>query len=124
MTTAVLPPVLVYDGDCGFCSTSARQARRIAPRHVTIAASRTLNLPALGLSAADCDAALQFVDGTGGVHSGAEAVAELLRECGGAWPLAGRTMRLPILREIAAATYRLVARNRHRLPGATPSCAA
>jgi predicted DCC family thiol-disulfide oxidoreductase YuxK len=123
-SSTVLPPVLVYDGDCGFCTASARQARRITPKHITIAASRGLDLSALGLSADECDAALQFVDHTGAVHSGAEAVASLLRECRGAWPLVGRTMSLPGVRGVAASTYRLVARNRHRLPGATASCAA
>jgi predicted DCC family thiol-disulfide oxidoreductase YuxK len=31
-------------------------------------------------------------------------------------------MRLPGLRQLSAWGYRMVARNRHRLPGGTPAC--
>jgi predicted DCC family thiol-disulfide oxidoreductase YuxK len=36
--------------------------------------------------------------------------------------LVARTMRAPGIRVLSAAGYRLVAKNRHRLPGGTPAC--
>jgi len=51
------------------------------------------------------------------VTRGAAAVAAVLRECRGAWPLLAMLMRLPVIRNIAELGYQLVARNRHRLPG-------
>ena len=32
-------------------------------------------------------------------------------------------MDLPFVRELAAAVYRLIAENRHRMPGGSPACA-
>lgn len=122
--TGVRPPVLLYDGDCGFCTKAAGWARRVAKPSVTIAASNTVDLTDLRLTADECEVALQFVAAQGDIHSGAAAVAALLESGKGAWPILGRAMRLPGVRTLARATYRLVARNRHRLPGATTSCAA
>jgi predicted DCC family thiol-disulfide oxidoreductase YuxK len=122
--TMARPPVLLFDGDCGFCTKAAGWAHRAAKPNVTVAASNTVDLTDLGLTAEDCAVALQFVDARGDIHSGAAAVAALLESSKGAWPILGRTMRLPVVRKLAAGCYRLVARNRHRLPGATTSCAA
>lgn len=122
--TRVHPPVLIYDGDCGFCTKAAGRARRIAQPNVTVAASSDINLSDLGLTAEECNEALKFVDARNTIYSGAAAVSSLLTSSVGAWPLAGRTMGLPGMRQLADICYRLVARNRHRLPGATSSCAA
>jgi predicted DCC family thiol-disulfide oxidoreductase YuxK len=32
-------------------------------------------------------------------------------------------MDLPIVRKLAAAIYRVIANNRHRMPGGSPACA-
>jgi predicted DCC family thiol-disulfide oxidoreductase YuxK len=122
--TRVHPPVLIYDGNCGFCTKAAGGARRIARPNVTIAASSAINLSDLGLTADECNEALKFVDACGTIYSGAAAVSSLLESSVGAWPCIGRTMGLPGIRRLADVSYRLVARNRHRLPGATASCAA
>jgi hypothetical protein len=117
-------PVLIYDGGCGFCTKAAARARRIAQPNVTVAASSDINLADLGLTADECNEALKFVNSQGTIFSGAAAVSSLLTSSVGAWPLAGRTMGLAGIRQLADICYRLVARNRHRLPGATSSCAA
>ncbi len=41
---------------------------------------------------------------------------------GGVWGLIGRLMLVPPVSWLAAAVYAVVARNRHRLPGATDAC--
>jgi predicted DCC family thiol-disulfide oxidoreductase YuxK len=38
------------------------------------------------------------------------------------WRIAGRILLLPGISWMAAHTYRLIATNRHRLPGGTPAC--
>ena len=67
-------------------------------------------------------ARVQFVHGDGTAVSGAAAVAAVLVVAGGVWGLLGRVLGLPVVRTVAEAAYRLVARNRYRLPGGTPAC--
>ena len=82
-----------------------------------------LELAPLGLDATQCARELQWVDvSTGERASGHRAVAMALRGCRRPWPLLGRLVDLPVVSLIARVVYRLVAVNRHRLPGGTPAC--
>jgi predicted DCC family thiol-disulfide oxidoreductase YuxK len=112
---------LVFDGDCGFCTTSAGWARRLAP-DATVVAWQQTDLDALGIDRAAAVAALQFVDTHGRVSGGAAAVARFLVDAGLPWSLLGRLLLLPGVRRLAAAAYGLVADNRYWLPGGTPAC--
>jgi predicted DCC family thiol-disulfide oxidoreductase YuxK len=115
-------PTLVYDGDCAFCTSSARLLERIGPEAEMIAWQLT-DLDALGLTEEDAATAVQWVGTDGKVRCGHEAIAAALRSAGGIWALAGQSLLLPGVSAIAAAVYRLIADNRHRLPGGTPACA-
>ena len=64
-----------------------------------------------------------WVTPAGAVHGGAQAVAKLLLSAPGGWPLVGALLTLPPVRWMAHGLYRLIARNRHRLPGGTAACA-
>ena len=112
---------LVFDGDCGFCTTSAGWARRISPGLETVAWQQT-DLESLGLTPEETAARVQLVDDDGTVVSGAAAVAGVLVGAGRGWALLGRALRLPGVRGLAELGYRLVARYRYRLPGGTPAC--
>ena len=113
--------VLVYDGDCGFCTRSAQWAMRRA-HGMQVVPWQQADLVSLGLTADQCGSAVQFVrDGT--VRSGGAAVAEALRECGLPYRAAGRLLGARALRPLVERGYALVARNRHRLPGSTAACA-
>ena len=114
--------MLVYDGDCSFCTSSARLLEKIGPQ-ATIVAWQETNLDALGLTEEAASAAVQWVEVDGTARSGHEAIAAALGAAGGIWALAGRALLLPGLSPIAASAYRLIADNRHRLPGGTPACA-
>ncbi len=119
MTTA--RPLLVFDGDCGFCTSSARWwQRHWGLEHVE--PWQFLDLESLGLTAAECERAVQWVDVDGSVAAGELAVIAALRHAGGGWGVLGRAMALPVVRQLAGVVYRLVARFRHRLPGGTPAC--
>ena len=116
-------PVLVFDGDCGFCTWSARIADRWAQGRLAVVPWQAAELDDLGLTAAACAEAVQYVGE--GVHgSGAEAVARALLLCRVPAPLVGRTLLRRHVAPVAERAYRVVAANRHRLPGATPACAA
>ena len=119
-------PILVYDGDCGFCTISVEWARRnLGARPV---AWQTLDLDALGLTVEDVTFFAWYVDSDGTRHAGAQAAARALRNApagglGLLWHAVGSVLSWWPVRPVAAAVYRLVARNRHRLPGATDACA-
>lgn len=116
-------PVLVFDGDCAFCTSCARLLERIGPQ-AEIVAWQLTDLDALGITEAQAAEAVRWVDADGMVRTGHEAIAAALGTAGMPWRIAGRTLLLPVVSPLAAAGYRLIARNRHRLPGGTPACSA
>lgn len=122
----------MYDGDCGICATAARLIvprgepragrRPRVPADAEVVPFQLADLGALGTTAGRAGYELLWVDG-GRVYGGAQAVARLLVHSGGPWAPAGHLMRVPPFRWLAHGLYRLVASNRHRLPGGTPACA-
>ena len=114
-------PVLVFDGDCAMCSSLARRARRWL-RLEWVEPWQRLDLAAIGLDEERCQAALQWVGADGSIAAAERAVISALRHAGGAWRLPAAMLAAPGVRSLAAASYRWVARNRHRLPGGTPAC--
>ncbi|GAA4101390.1 DUF393 domain-containing protein [Actinomadura miaoliensis] len=115
-------PVLVYDGDCGFCTTSVRFVERRVPTSARIVAFQFADLDALGTTAQRAEYEVLWVDRAGRVTGGAQAIARLLMDAGGVWWPLGAVLRVPPVRWIAHGVYRLVANNRHRMPGGTAAC--
>jgi predicted DCC family thiol-disulfide oxidoreductase YuxK len=117
--------VLVFDGDCSFCTTVARwSARRF--RHGERAQAwqylSTAFLEQHHLSVDDVRDAAWWVDGDGLRERGHRAVARALLAGGGVrWPV-GWLAITPPTSWIAAGVYRFVVRWRYRLPGGTPAC--
>jgi predicted DCC family thiol-disulfide oxidoreductase YuxK len=115
-------PVLLFDGDCAFCTSCARLLKRIGPEGEVVA-WQVADLDELGITAAQAAEALRWVEADGTVRTGHEALAMALGTAAGSvWRILGRALLLPGISPLAAASYRLVARNRHRLPGGTPAC--
>ncbi|MBG0817126.1 thiol-disulfide oxidoreductase DCC family protein [Planomonospora sp. ID82291] len=114
-------PVLIYDGDCGFCTASVRFAERRIGLRAEVTSWQSADLPALGATRERAEREVLWAE-HGRVHGGAQAVARLLIAAGAPWSTLGLALRLPPLRWAAHGLYRLVAANRHRLPGGTPAC--
>ena len=113
--------MLIFDGDCAACSSVARFAeRRIG---VVAVPWQRVDLARHGLTAAQCATAVQWVAADGSVASGAAACAAAMRAGGAVWGVVGRVIALPGVSWLAERAYGVVARNRHRLPGGTASCA-
>ncbi|WP_392542614.1 thiol-disulfide oxidoreductase DCC family protein [Oryzobacter telluris] len=126
-SSPVLPvlPVLVFDGDCAFCSTSARVLTgrlRRSPDDFAVEPWQHLDLAALGLTPEACLDALQWVDASGQVSAGHRAVGKALLASRWWVRPAGAVLLAPGVGLVAAPAYRWVSRNRHRLPGGTPAC--
>lgn len=120
-----MQPILIFDGDCGFCTRSVTLAQRLRsdPADYRIAAYQDLDLAAHSLTAAECEQALRWVDADGASHAGENAVSRLL--LASAWFVrpVGAALRLPMINPLAGVVYRWVAAHRQQLPGGTPACA-
>jgi predicted DCC family thiol-disulfide oxidoreductase YuxK len=118
-------PVFLYDGDCAFCTSCARFIERHIPTSAEVTPWQFADLDALGVSQAGAEASVQWIPGRpggGAVAAGPAAIARLLMDAGSYWRPLGRLLDLRPIRWIAGPAYRLVARNRHRLPGGTAAC--
>ncbi|MEU8201132.1 DUF393 domain-containing protein [Streptosporangium sp. NPDC049046] len=115
-------PVLVFDGDCGFCTTSVRFAERRIGVRARVVPWQFADLRALGVTRERAEREVLWVE-DGRVYGEAQAVARLLIAAGLPWSPLGFVLRIPPFRWVARGVYRLVAANRHRLPGGTPACA-
>jgi predicted DCC family thiol-disulfide oxidoreductase YuxK len=125
--------ILLYDGDCGVCTRLAGfVARRLRPslpagaraggQVYGISAYQDADLGPLGLTPAQCDAALQWVDSSGRISSAQDAVARLLLASRPWARPIGAVLLAPGIDTLAGVVYRTVAANRSRLPGGTPAC--
>jgi predicted DCC family thiol-disulfide oxidoreductase YuxK len=114
-------PTLVYDADCGFCTRSALFAKRWVDRRDRFAVRpwQELDLAAIGLSAADCDEAAQFVTADGSIRSGHRAIASAATHGAPAWRPFGYLLVAPGVSRVAAHAYGWVAEHRHDAPRPT-----
>lgn len=119
-------PVLVYDGDCGFCRRSIRwiqthdRAERLEylPRQ---SADRIARYPQL--DATRYQNAIQLVCPDGTIRSGAAATATALTSLPDRrWQYLGRLLQLPGIRQCARLGYQWIANNRHRFGCADETC--
>lgn len=120
--TKVELPVIVYDGDCAFCSSSIRTLQRLIPRAPKMIPYQFINPADYGLTLEQCETALQYVGKAGKISQGHEAYRQMLIELGGGYKLLGHLMRTPVYYGIANTVYRWIAKNRHKMPGGTPTC--
>ena len=113
---------LIYDGDCGFCTSSAAWIQRRLPDEIAVEPWQALDLDELGLTVEDMTSAAYWVDDDGALYRGHLAIAQSLRHARRPWCWVGEVIARPPLRWVPAPVYALVARNRHRLPGSTDAC--
>lgn len=114
--------LLVFDGDCAFCTSSVQALRRMLPRFPRAVPWQHLDLDALGLDEAEVREYAWVV--TPRHHfAGHLAFSALLRmQPGLGHRFTGHLLATPPFSLLAALAYRALAANRHRLPGGTPAC--
>lgn len=128
---------LIYDGDCGFCSTAVRWLTpRIHPATpIDAVPYQWTDLTPYGLTLDAVAAQVHLVTYTPSAPSdgrtpsdvqtltGAHAIAGCLTRCSNPiYRALGTIITIPWLRPLADTGYRLLAKYRHRLPGGTPTC--
>lgn len=116
--------LIIYDGDCGFCSALARWLRRHVQPAAEVVAWQDLDLVALGLTEQQCTTSVQWVGPGGERADQSAAVAAALCSGRQPWVGVGRVLGQEWLRPVADRAYRFVARHRGRLPGASDACRA
>lgn len=118
-------PRLIFDGDCAFCTSCARWIEGRWTRPAEAVAWQRLgaeSLAALGLTERDVRGAAYWAGPDGRLARGSAAAAEALL-AGRGWVRAvGYIVKVPPGSWLARPAYWLVARFRHRLPGATDAC--
>jgi predicted DCC family thiol-disulfide oxidoreductase YuxK len=115
-------PTLVFDGDCGFCTSAANLVVAKSKTPVTAVAWQLTDLTPLGLNSARASERVWLVIGDTR-FGGHRAFAKLLMlQRNALLGALGRLLLLPPFSWFAAVGYRLVARYRHWLPGGTPAC--
>ena len=114
-------PVLIFDGDCAFCSSSARVLRKMTRDTISVTPYQYIDLAELGLSQNQTSKAVYYVTQTETL-SAAKAIAKCLMDSKTPWTVAGFLMNIPVVISVAELVYAWVAKNRHRLPGGTPEC--
>jgi predicted DCC family thiol-disulfide oxidoreductase YuxK len=126
----------VFDGDCGFCTTSVGWLEARFPAAFGSVPYQRAPLASYGLTARECRDRLQWLAWPEDPHDrgreqGSRAVGAVLRAggrrrgglVGAGWAALGTLAFAPPTSWVAAGVYAWVAANRYRLPGGTPACA-
>lgn len=115
--------VLIFDGDCGFCTTTANYIKKNSSTPIEIHPWQWIELSNYGLTAKEASAKVQvFADGKN--YAGHKAFAKVLRLQRQWWfKVLGAIIVIPPFSWGASLGYSFVAKYRHKLPGGTPACA-
>jgi len=105
----------VYDADCAFCTRFAAWSGPAVPW-------QEVDLERAGATVTQVTTAAGWLVDDRIVAWGSEAIAASLVQRGGWAGIGGRLLRLPVVRVAADLVYRVVARNRHLMPGGTAAC--
>jgi predicted DCC family thiol-disulfide oxidoreductase YuxK len=116
MTVASPPgkPLLIYDGDCGFCRYWIRRWKQMTGEKVDYLPSQDARVPAEfpEIPPEQFELSVQLVDTDGRVSSGAEAaLRSLAYGADHRWPLRAY-QSVPVFAKCAEWSYRLVADHR------------
>jgi len=118
-------PVLIFDGDCGFCTRTANAVKRLdTQQRFDVLPWQTRGLlAASGLNEQQVTEAAWYIDAEGRKHRGAGAINTALNALGGIYRIASWVYRVPGLKQVEDLIYKWVARNRYLMPGSTAACA-
>jgi predicted DCC family thiol-disulfide oxidoreductase YuxK len=114
--------VLIFDGDCSFCSSCVDFLERTLPVMPKAVPFQNADLSGYGLSTVEAESRVWLIT-PDRHHGGAGAVSALLRhQPDAALRFLGWLIQTPPLSWFADLGYAVVSRLRHLLPGGTPAC--
>lgn len=107
---------LIYDGDCGFCTATARWAQRRLSGDYQVVPAQKFDFGSHSLTEEDVARSAWWIDPDGTCTDEHRCIAKALRAMRAPWPALGRLLTLGPISPFARWTYRFVAKNRYRLP--------
>jgi len=114
--------VLIFDGDCGFCTSTANFIERKSSSSIEVHPWQFIEVSKFGLTEAQVSSKVYMVV-NGESFAGHAAFAQILIQQRNLLIRAvGHLLMYPPLSWIARPGYALVAKYRHKLPGGTPAC--
>ena len=115
-------PVLIFDGDCGFCTTTSNYIVKHSRTPITAHAWQLIDVTEYGILQPQAQERVYLID-NGHAYAGHEAFAHILRlQKNPILSALAFVMVVPPICWLSRIGYALVARYRHRLPGGTPAC--
>jgi predicted DCC family thiol-disulfide oxidoreductase YuxK len=106
---------VLYDGDCGVCTHTARALVRLDSQHrLRLVALQRADVPGMPPRDQLLDS-LHVIDASGRWSVGAAAWVELASRIPVLWPSSVAARRLPLAMPILDVIFRLVAENRHHI---------
>ncbi|MDP4634423.1 MAG: DUF393 domain-containing protein [Pontimonas sp.] len=120
--SAIDSHVLIYDGDCAFCTLWVNRLRDWLPVFPDARTSQSITLDSFALTKDDVEKYAWYITPSH-QYAGHLATSALLRaQPRFALRLLGRLLATWPISWIAAGVYAFIARFRHKLPGGTPAC--
>jgi predicted DCC family thiol-disulfide oxidoreductase YuxK len=114
--------ILIFDGDCGFCTTTASWINKNSLVPIDAQPYQWAKLAEFGLTEKEAAAKVQLIS-EGKIYAGHHCMAKLLLlQPNPLLKLLGAVMVMPSIDPISAKVYDWVAANRQSLPGGTPAC--
>jgi predicted DCC family thiol-disulfide oxidoreductase YuxK len=122
MTISAETSILFFDGDCGFCTSTANFIEKNSTAKIEAKPYQWAKLADFGLTEKEAAAKVQLVSG-GKIYAGHHCMAKLLLlQPNPILKFVGAVMVMPNIDPISAKVYDWVAANRQKLPGGTPAC--
>ena len=114
--------VLIFDGDCGFCTTTANYIVKKSKVAIKATPWQYQDFSGLPVTKEQCaDQVYLLVDDK--AYGGHLAFGMILKvQSNPIYKTLGSVINSPALAWIMRPGYRLVAKYRHKLPGGTPAC--
>lgn len=114
--------VLVFDGDCGFCTSTANYLTKKTKVPVRAEAWQLTDLGKYGLTQ-EMTAKRVYLVTENETYAGSKAMAYLFsKQTNFFISVVGKMLLLPPFSWLAVPGYALIAKYRHKLPGGTPAC--
>lgn len=115
--------LVIFDGECGVCTRTIRLLHAWDRRGVlAFRPCQSVPLDGVhGVTPAKCLRSVWAIADDGTIATGSDAAGLILTALvRNHWPY--RICRLPMIRQALSLGYRLIAKNRRKLPGETPWC--
>lgn len=113
---SLLGTVLFFDGDCTFCTKSARLGQRLHLK-CEFTPLQCVDPASIGIDPTRAQQEVPFRDGHGTILYGHEAIGAALRTGSPFWCTLGHVITLGPMNRLSAQVYRVVSRHRSQLPG-------